>query len=403
MQTSDATPVCKHGVQRGYDCGLCDLGNGFETNTPTQRPEQEREPNDSRGRRVWCSHCYNGTPHTKSEFCHPTDGTGLSSWDYWPPAPQQEGERERVAALHDLLKRAFPLVSVAPVEVDGEPIGKGAWLRDARAALAARPAQSAPAAQGDTSATLRITDPKQGVLHMNPNAPAAAPERECDWCGRTDGTHEPLAACDVYGPRRAPAPPVYGERKAHREICSLCHEVSRVGFHVPNDVWELAVHHSQRNSLMCLACFTRLADERGVRWDAGIRFFPVSRIAHDEACARPAQGAPATPDDEDECCPWPGTNRCCQYNRAPAAAPEEEDDEFDEDAAVMVCGHPGRSWSSVWRQCMECAATPQEGAERERVAAEIRRGWPTGMGKLAGSRMVANRILRVLRPGAGEP
>lgn len=26
----ETRPECKHGVQRGYDCGLCDLGNGFE-------------------------------------------------------------------------------------------------------------------------------------------------------------------------------------------------------------------------------------------------------------------------------------------------------------------------------------------------------------------------------------
>lgn len=149
--------------------------------------------------------------------------------------------------------------------------------------------------------------------------------------------------------------------------------------------------------------------------------------------ARPEPSAPAA---EDECCPWPGTNRCCQFNRtpdapisarkslarqavtpkavknpagiisAPAAAPEEEEEEFDEDTAIMVCGHPGREWSSEWRQCMACApgvqgeedrrsradsqqrsprpstggevdaapsktpgaATPQEGAERERIA-----------------------------------
>ena len=66
------------------------------------------------------------------------------------------------------------------------------------------------------------------------------------------------------------------ERKSHREICSLCHEVSRVGFHVPDEVWELSVHRSQINSLICLRCFTRLADERGVGWDKDIKFYPIS-------------------------------------------------------------------------------------------------------------------------------
>jgi hypothetical protein len=68
------------------------------------------------------------------------------------------------------------------------------------------------------------------------------------------------------------------KRKAHREICSLCHEVSRVGFWVPDEIWKLAVHHSQRNSIICLQCFTRLADERGVEWDLKIQFYPVSQI-----------------------------------------------------------------------------------------------------------------------------
>jgi len=70
-------------------------------------------------------------------------------------------------------------------------------------------------------------------------------------------------------------------RKTHREICSLCHEVSRVGFWVPDDVWELATHRSYRNSIICLRCFTRLADERCVAWDKQIKFFPVSQISGD--------------------------------------------------------------------------------------------------------------------------
>ena len=68
------------------------------------------------------------------------------------------------------------------------------------------------------------------------------------------------------------------KRRVHREICSLCHEVSRVGFHVPNRIWWLAVHISQQNNLICLRCFTRLADERGVRWDDDIKFYPVSQL-----------------------------------------------------------------------------------------------------------------------------
>ena len=70
------------------------------------------------------------------------------------------------------------------------------------------------------------------------------------------------------------------KRKPHREICSLCHEISRVGFWVPNTIWKLAVHHSQIEDLVCLRCFTRLADERQVEWDKCIKFYPVSQITH---------------------------------------------------------------------------------------------------------------------------
>lgn len=69
-------------------------------------------------------------------------------------------------------------------------------------------------------------------------------------------------------------------RKAHREICSLCHEVNRVGFSVPDEIWKLAVHRSQINDIVCLQCFTRLADERGVQWDKEIEFYPVSFITN---------------------------------------------------------------------------------------------------------------------------
>lgn len=70
------------------------------------------------------------------------------------------------------------------------------------------------------------------------------------------------------------------ERKCHREICSLCHEVSRVGFSVPDKIWKLAVHRSQIEDIICLRCFTRLADERKVEWDKDIKFYPVSQITN---------------------------------------------------------------------------------------------------------------------------
>lgn len=71
-------------------------------------------------------------------------------------------------------------------------------------------------------------------------------------------------------------------RKPHREICCLCHEVSRVGFSVSNKIWKAAVHRHYQNSIICLRCFTRLADERGVEWDKDIKFYPVSWITHNQ-------------------------------------------------------------------------------------------------------------------------
>lgn len=68
------------------------------------------------------------------------------------------------------------------------------------------------------------------------------------------------------------------DRKPHREICRLCHEVSRVGFSVPDEIWAAGVHVSQIHEILCVRCFTRLADERGVEWDEHIEFYPVSRI-----------------------------------------------------------------------------------------------------------------------------
>lgn len=70
------------------------------------------------------------------------------------------------------------------------------------------------------------------------------------------------------------------ERRPHRQFCSICNEVDRVMFNVPDDIWELATHFSQREDIICLACFTKMADERGVEWDKDIEFIPISQINH---------------------------------------------------------------------------------------------------------------------------
>ena len=68
-----------------------------------------------------------------------------------------------------------------------------------------------------------------------------------------------------------------------REICSLCHEVSRVGFWVPNEVWLAVVHPNRIHDILCVRCFTRLADEKNIQWDKDIKFFPVSCYSHSRA------------------------------------------------------------------------------------------------------------------------
>ena len=69
------------------------------------------------------------------------------------------------------------------------------------------------------------------------------------------------------------------EGKPHREICALCHEISRIGFFVSDEVWKATIHLHYQNSIICLRCFTRLADEKSVEWDKNIEFFPVSWIS----------------------------------------------------------------------------------------------------------------------------
>ena len=71
-------------------------------------------------------------------------------------------------------------------------------------------------------------------------------------------------------------------RYPHREICCLCHEVSRVGFWVPDEIWRAAIHSQYQNSIICLRCFTRHADEKGVEWDKQIKLYPVSWVTHFE-------------------------------------------------------------------------------------------------------------------------
>lgn len=66
-----------------------------------------------------------------------------------------------------------------------------------------------------------------------------------------------------------------------REICKLCFREVTVGFHVPDEIWLAVTENLYDANILCLGCFTFLADRQLIRWDAEIEFFPVSRWTHE--------------------------------------------------------------------------------------------------------------------------
>lgn len=109
-----------------------------------------------------------------------------------------------------------------------------------------------------------ILDNEAGMFEGN-EKDVAVLEKQCS-CGEREACSE---CCDEV------------QRKPHRPICGICSEVVRVGFWVPREIKELALHQSQWEDNVCLGCFTKLADERGVEWDKEITFLPVSQIEQD--------------------------------------------------------------------------------------------------------------------------
>jgi len=57
-----------------------------------------------------------------------------------------------------------------------------------------------------------------------------------------------------------------------REICKLCFDIIRVGFWVPNKIWNLVSLRGYKQDTICLKCFTRIADEKNIQWDKRIKF-----------------------------------------------------------------------------------------------------------------------------------
>jgi hypothetical protein len=60
----------------------------------------------------------------------------------------------------------------------------------------------------------------------------------------------------------------------------MCHRANPVGFQVPDSIWREVVPEEYQSGVVCLPCFTRLADEKLVPWDRQIRFYPVSMATH---------------------------------------------------------------------------------------------------------------------------
>ena len=65
-----------------------------------------------------------------------------------------------------------------------------------------------------------------------------------------------------------------------REICKICFRANPVGFTVPNEIWKDVVPSEYCSRVLCISCFTRLADEKLIPWDREIQFYPVSMNTH---------------------------------------------------------------------------------------------------------------------------
>lgn len=78
---------------------------------------------------------------------------------------------------------------------------------------------------------------------------------------------------------------------ASREICKICYYVNTVGFVVADDIWSAVVPPEHQRGIVCLNCFTRLADTKMIQWDKGIRLFPVSLKTHLDGCGYGEKGS----------------------------------------------------------------------------------------------------------------
>ncbi len=73
------------------------------------------------------------------------------------------------------------------------------------------------------------------------------------------------------------------ERNPTRQTCARCVRISPYDFHSP--LWK-EVAGPWSDDILCVMCFAILGDERGLEWEEGIEFYPVSLAYHLAALTR---------------------------------------------------------------------------------------------------------------------
>jgi hypothetical protein len=75
--------------------------------------------------------------------------------------------------------------------------------------------------------------------------------------------------------RRQPEPVNF----SGRALCGLCFHPVSVELKVSQEMWKQVTWGLVvPNSTICIACFTRIADERMIQWDRSVEFRPMSKL-----------------------------------------------------------------------------------------------------------------------------
>lgn len=91
----------------------------------------------------------------------------------------------------------------------------------------------------------------------------------------------PIRTVSTPMPRVVPLPFSIGHNiPLSREICKLCFRDNPVGFYVPDEIWKDVIPSKYCSRVVCISCFTCLADEKLIPWDREIQLYPVSMNTH---------------------------------------------------------------------------------------------------------------------------